>query len=163
MVRQEVGQEDDYGVEYQSLDLVFAVFLGVVVSAYGSQDVLIGGQQQVDGEEEVYQEAVVVDVALLCFQGVVFKVDVVLVFVFYDFFVYEEVDVGQQFFDLDDYVDVYGRFQGAELVEAEGMGYGQVAVDRDVVEEVYVDVDVFVEEDVIYLVGQVFVRLVVVL
>ncbi|KAL0601720.1 LOW QUALITY PROTEIN: hypothetical protein AAY473_027913 [Plecturocebus cupreus] len=155
VVRQEAGQEDDHGAEHQPLDLVLAALLGAVAPAHGAQDALVGGQQQADGEEEAHQEAVVVDAALPRLDGVVLEAHAVLVLVLHDLLVHQEVDAGQQLFGPDAHADAHGRLQGPELVEAEGVGHSQVAVDGDAAEEAHADVDVLVEEDAAHLARQV--------
>ena len=163
VVGQEAGQEDDHGAEHQPLDLVLAALLGAVAAAHGPQDAPVRGQQQADGEEEAHQEAVVVEAALPGLERVVLEADAVPVPVLHHLFVHEKVDAGQQLLGPDEHADSHGGLQGAELMEAEGMGHGQVAVDGDAAEEAHADVDVLVQEDAAQLAGQVAVGPVVVL
>ena len=163
VVGQEAGQEDDHGAEHQPLDLVLAALLGPVAAAHGPQDAPVGGQQQADGEEEAHEEAVVVDAPLPRLERVMLEADAVPVGVLHHLLVHEEVDAGQQLLGPDERADAHGGLQGAELVEAEGVGHGQVAVDGDAAEEAHADVDVLVEQDPAQLAGQVVVGPVVVL
>lgn len=75
----------------------------------------------------------------------------------------EDKAAGHDFFGPDNDAHNGSRLHGPEALEAEGVHYGQVAVDGDAAQETHADVDVLIQDDATNLAQQLVVGPVVML
>ncbi|KAL0609741.1 Protein GVQW1 [Plecturocebus cupreus] len=153
VVGREAHQHDGDEAEGQPLDLGLLLALGRHAAPHGPQDAPVGQQHERPRKEEPHEDPIEVHPGHPAFHGELLKAEGVVVAVSEELVMEQGRRVGTQLSGPDHGAHGHGRLDAAQAGEAQWVGHGQVAVDRDAAQEGNADVDVGVEDEAEELAG----------